>query len=92
MIHLLKEHRLNKILGDDTELPTIHEDDQKWIVQDWLPRAIDAGYRVAAHKASKSYFGRISVENIKTTLGANVVIRALDNIAKAREWLCKVEC
>ena len=38
IIHLLEQHRLHKVLGDDTALLTIHSSDQEWIAFDWMPR------------------------------------------------------
>jgi len=39
----LRKHGMSKVLGDDTGLPTIHAEDQSWIVENWMPRAIAAG-------------------------------------------------
>ncbi len=87
---LLKKHRITKILGDDTALPIIHVDDQKWIVQDWLPQAKAAGFKAAANKIPHSYFGRLSVENVQSEIGADIAVRAFEDLCKARRWLAGV--
>src|ERR1700733_5989313 len=43
IIELVEQHHIKKLLGDDALLPTIHSGDQKWITEDWLPRARAAG-------------------------------------------------
>jgi hypothetical protein len=45
-------------------LAMIHAEDQAWVVEDWMPRAMAAGLRVAASKSPASYFGKISVDNL----------------------------
>ena len=48
IIQMLAQHKASKILGDDLDLPIIHAEDQKWIIEDWLPRARAAGLKAAA--------------------------------------------
>ncbi len=40
------------VLGDDTQLPTIHREDQRWIAENWWPRARShkPPFRVPARK------------------------------------------
>jgi hypothetical protein len=85
-LRLLAAHEAHKMLGDETGLATIHSDDQKWIVENWMPRAARAGLRVSASKSPTSYFGRLSVENIRSAAKAHVM-RAFDDIRDARNWL-----
>jgi hypothetical protein len=33
ILHQLQEHGVSKILGDDSALPTIHTEDQAWIIK-----------------------------------------------------------
>jgi hypothetical protein len=94
ILHMLERHGATKVLGDDTSLPTIHEEDQRWIVENWIPRAIAAGLKVAASKKPASHFGRISVDNIRAVIRSiaaeNLLIRAFDDIDAARRWLQSV--
>jgi hypothetical protein len=87
IIDLLKRHQIAKVLGDDTALPTIHCDDQKWIVENWLPRAKAAGLKMAANKIPATHFGKVAVESVRLFLSRGILIRAFDNIADARNWL-----
>jgi len=87
IIDLLIRHQITKVLGDDTALPTIHPDDQKWIVENWLPRAKAAGLKTAASKMPATHFGKIAVESIQLFVMPRILIRAFDNIEDARNWL-----
>ena len=87
IIQMLRTHRVNKILRDDTALPTIHTEDQQWIVQNWMPRAVRAGLRVVANKISESYFGQMSTGRIHTLAPAALTLRSFDDVEQARQWL-----
>ncbi len=87
MIHMLAQYKANKILGDDSDLPIVHAEDQRWISENWLPRAKAAGLKAAAAKVSSSFFGRVSIGIIQSKLAQEVAIKAVPNIHQARTWL-----
>jgi hypothetical protein len=87
LIQMLTQYKANKILGDDSDLPIIHAEDQKWISEDWLPRAKAAGLRAAAAKVPFSFFGRLSIGIIQSKLAQEIAIKAFPNIHQARTWL-----
>jgi hypothetical protein len=87
LLRLLQKHRIGKILGDDSALPTIHVDDQAWIVESWMPRAQAAGLRAVAAKHSESYFGKLALERIRSASLSSLPIRPFDDIEDARSWL-----
>jgi hypothetical protein len=84
---LLREHGFQRILSDHSELQTIHADDQKWIIESWLPRAVDAGLRAAAAKKSVHHFGQLAVDLIRRSVQREIALRSFDTIDEAREWL-----
>lgn len=87
IIDMLVQHQADKILGDDTDLPVVHAEDQKWIVDDWTPRAKAAGLKAIATNVSLSFFGRLTIGNIQASMARKVVIKAFPNIHLARNWL-----
>jgi hypothetical protein len=87
ILHVLKSHRIKAVLGDDTALPTIHSEDQRWIVEDWLPRAQAAGLRAAASKQPRAYFGKLAVSAVQAIAPAGVELRSFEKIEDARGWL-----
>jgi hypothetical protein len=87
VIDLLEKHGLSKLLGDDTVVPTIHWEDQIWLVRDWMPRAASTGLRRIASKTPASHFGRVSIDNVRAAAAASLVMRSFDNVADARRWL-----
>jgi hypothetical protein len=87
LLLVIKKHLLRKILGDDTELVTIHEEDQNWIANDWMPRAISAGIIAGASKRPLAYFGDLAVKDLRESAPPSITIRAFDHLENAREWL-----
>jgi hypothetical protein len=87
ILGMLEQHKAEKILGDDTDLPIIHAEDQRWIIEEWLPRARAAGFKAVATKVSMTFFGRVAIGTIQSKLGREVQIRNFRNIHSARSWL-----
>jgi len=87
VIDLMARHKVSRILGDDTLLPMVHADDQEWIINDWYPRAVKAGWRVSANKVSESYFGDLTTRSVQSEAPASVVIRPFRELGEARRWL-----
>jgi hypothetical protein len=91
IIHLLEQHRVQKILGDDTALLTIHSSDQEWITLDWMPRAKRAGFRAAAAKRPTGYFGHLATSSVQTAVASEIEVRSFSDLSEARTWLRSVK-
>ncbi len=87
IICLLDRHKAHRILGDDTLLPLVHSADQQWIIDDWYPRAIAAGWRVSANKVPQNYFGQLTTNSVQAEVPGVVVIRPFEELDEARRWL-----
>lgn len=87
VIVLLERHKASYILGDDTLLPMVHTADQAWIINDWFPRAIAAGWRASANKVPRNYFGQLTTTSVQSVVPMPVVIRPFTELAEARRWL-----
>lgn len=90
ILRVLKSHRMKAVLGDDTALPTIHAEDQRWLIEDWLPRAHAAGLEAAASKRPHAYFGKLAISAVHTAAPAGVKLRSFETIEDARDWLRSV--
>jgi len=87
LIPLISKYQVNRILSEDTALPTIHLQDQRWVIDDWMPRAAAAGLRAVASKRPVAYFARMAVENIRAEVSGGVTMRCFDELEAARHWL-----
>jgi hypothetical protein len=87
ILAMLVQYNASKILGDDSDLPIVHAEDQRWIVDEWLPRARAAGFKVAATTISMTFFGRMAIGAIQSRLAREVRIQNFGSIHSARSWL-----
>jgi hypothetical protein len=84
---MLVQYSVSKILGDHTDLPIIHAEDQRWIVEQWLPRALAAGLKAAASVVSTTFFGQVAIGAIQSMLAREVQVRNFRDVHSARRWL-----
>lgn len=87
ILQILKNQSVNKILGDDTALPTIHTEDRNWVIENWIPRAMSAGLKFIGTKRPESHFGRVAVSTVKANLPKSLTLRTFDDLDEARVWL-----
>jgi hypothetical protein len=92
ILQLLIDQGASKVIADTTHLPIIASDDQQWVNEDWLPRAIAAGYRACGMVNSRFYFSRVAVDNVvKKVTSDQFRVEYFDSQAAAREWLKSVQ-
>jgi hypothetical protein len=60
----IRERRAKRILADVADFVLIGQEDQDWLNQDWLPRAIEAGLRYCAMVEPTFHFNRVAVHNV----------------------------
>ncbi len=87
ILGLLRQHGLRAVLGDDKALPTLHPEDQRWILEDWLPRAKQAGLIAAASRRPVSHWAQIAIESLQAALSEHVEVQSFDDWGDARAWL-----
>ena len=87
LLSLICEHRVCKILGDDTALPAIPAEDRFWIIDEWFPRAVECGLRFAASKRPDAHFGRLAVSHIQSAAPVGLQCRCFERLEEAKEWL-----
>ena len=87
LLEVLTRNRLSKLLGDDTALPTIHSHDQRWIAEDWMPRATAAGLKAAASRRPESHFARLAVDALQSVKAPGLQFGSFSDVAAARRWL-----
>ncbi|MCC7231967.1 MAG: hypothetical protein IT242_03410 [Bacteroidia bacterium] len=64
IVDLLKLKNASIVLADARKMQVIKLEDQDWIVQDWYPRAIAAGFRIQALVVTHESFNERSIHRI----------------------------
>ena len=66
IINALARNKASVIIADAREMKIISEADRQWIVDDWYPRALAAGFRCQALVLTKNSFNEQSIKLIVT--------------------------
>jgi len=87
----LRENHASRNLIDSTDRRVVSEDDQKWLVENWMPRAAAAGRRWTAIVMPKSALGRTIAENIDNQgRSKRNTIEHFETVEAASAWLSTV--
>lgn len=89
ILSLVKEKQVSKVLFEGSKSKLASPDDQKWLIEDWTPRAVVAGYKYYSVVLPKDVFGQFSSKIvIQQTDSQNPIFSATtDNVEEAIAWL-----
>jgi len=91
MLETLVRNNANKVLADIKDMVLIGMEDQRWLEHDFIPRAIQFGFRAIAMVRPDYYFNKVAVESVSYKVDQDKLrINFFDNTAAAREWLAGV--
>ena len=88
----MKEYQIGKILNDDRKIKGgLSPQDQKWAMENWLPRALEEGYRSMAVVQERDFFKRVPAAQISAQARLYfqdlIKIEYFSTIKSAQEWL-----
>jgi hypothetical protein len=85
---LLQRKRTNRWLADVRLLGPVRQVDQKWVNENWFPRALAGGLRYMATVSPKSAIARMSVRQIMSKVNeVDIVNSYFDDLEQARSWI-----
>ena len=88
VLDVIAERRAKKLLGDITDFVLIGAEDQAWLNENWLPRAMDVGLRIAALVTPTFYFNRVAVDNVVKKLDPiRLQVAYFATRGEAADWL-----
>ena len=88
MLEMLIRHQCSKVLGDTSEMAIIGQEDQHWLENNFIPRAVNAGFRAFAIITPKAYFNKVAVETVSYKVDQNQLrIAFFTNREEAEEFL-----
>jgi hypothetical protein len=87
----IRENHASKNLIDATHARVVSESDQKWLIDNWIPRAVAAGRRSTAVVMPRSALGRTISENIDKGTHSNLnTVEYFETATEAAAWLSTV--
>jgi hypothetical protein len=82
-----KQHGAQKWLSDDRKNSTLTSEDLKWSTQDWLPRAVGAGWKYWGIIMPDKIAGQLNMNRIVKENLLSLVIQVFDDPEEAMRWL-----
>ena len=92
LLEVMTSRGTRKILADTRLSKVITPEDQVWVTTNWMPRAVQAGFKWSALIVPKSALGKMSIDRMVEKLGPDNVVETkyFDDLEKARKWLRSV--
>jgi hypothetical protein len=92
VVHALEQNRANKLLSDSRRMKAIPQEDQEWLIKDWVPRAAKAGLKHLAIVLPKSALGQMTLQRLAQVgpdkrLVSNDGTSYFETVEDAKRWL-----
>jgi len=94
LIDCMVDHGGNKMLADTSNQETINEEDQQWSLEEWAPKADEAGLEYFAIVYPESVVGEMAVDQVLDQINDDeddITRNIFDDLEEAREWLAEAE-
>jgi hypothetical protein len=90
LLDCIEQRDTDKVLVDTSGIQAHDDEDQAWLQQDWIPRAIDAGMQYAGMVHSDSVISEMDMEEFMEMV-ADIPYEPMmtDDIDEARSWLAE---
>ena len=76
------------MLADIKDVILIGVEDQQWLIDQFLPRAIEFGFKAIAIIKPDSYINKVTVESVSYKVDRDKLeIMFFDNTDQSKEWL-----
>jgi hypothetical protein len=90
LIETTRDTGSNKMLADTSQFESaLTQEDQAWSVQDWAPRAEDAGIEYMALVMPEAVVAQMSVDSVVEMADDSIERALFDDVDEAKAWLRK---
>jgi hypothetical protein len=91
VIRAMEENRSNKVLSDSRRMKAIPQEDQDWLLKEWVPRAGKAGLKHMAIVLPKSTLGQMTLQRLAQVgpdkrLVSNDGTSYFESVEEAKKW------
>lgn len=91
LIVALQKQNAAIIIADARDMLIISHADQQWIIDDWYPRAVKAGFRYQGLILSVNTFNELNVKQITNNYDTAVIeTRYFQSPSEALEWVREI--
>jgi hypothetical protein len=88
ILEAVGENRASKLLIDLRKTRVLADEDQRWLLDDWGPRSVQAGVRSMAVVVPERPLAKLILENMDKRIPSSVLeIRSFGTLEEAARWL-----
>lgn len=90
VLEAIKEYKTSWLVNDNRELSGSWDGANDWIVEVWMPQAIEAGLQKFAHIIAKDLYAQLSAEFMEDNtekIEGGFELKMFDNYDDAENWL-----
>ncbi|AYB32036.1 hypothetical protein [Chryseolinea soli] len=87
LITAFEHFKTGKLVSDIRQLGAVHPDDQQWISNDWISRAVKAGFSCSAAVLPDDVFTHMSLEGMSSQSSDQLPAKTFDNMDDAIDWI-----
>jgi hypothetical protein len=90
-IRAISDHKAVAYVSDARKLKVIVPEDQAWIKETWMPRAVQAGLKRLAFVTAPTGLGKMTIEDVSGLVDDNGLQSCtFDSMSAARQWVSEV--
>lgn len=87
-LDLMKKNRAQKWLSDDRKNAVVTKEDEAWVMANWVPQVIAAGWKFWAVIMPASKLGQLNIERLsKAFAEKGVTVKFFSEADSAFQWL-----
>lgn len=86
-LNTIIDKKANKWISDIRKQGVVGPSNAKWLKEEILPKAIQAGLNKIAIVVEKDVFKKFYIDNVKTIMSATAEMQYFDSEEEARKWL-----
>jgi hypothetical protein len=91
LLIFMKDLGIKKLLTNNTQVKLFSVTDQRWLNNEWLPKAEALGYYCSATVAQEDVVVKATISNITNRRNSKFIAKRFTNIEDAKYWLANVK-
>lgn len=90
LLEFMKTLQIKKLLTNNLDVKLFSVSDQRWINEEWLPKAEQLGYYCSATVNSNDVVVKTAITNITTRRDSKFKTKQFSQLSEAKNWLMQV--
>lgn len=90
LLEYIRSKNVSKLIVDTSGITAHQDEDEEWLINEWIPKIIDAGIQYSVTVRQDSVIAKMDMENFITRLeDHDYVTMTTASMEEAREWIAE---